>query len=137
MNRMLKGVMGVAGLLAALAGPAVAQETDWVWKTDGKRYWRTEEIKKPFVMPKTYLKEVPAGEQKEGVVQGFKYVGKRTEIVYFRETPFPEAPKGHECSWKMVYERKQVNKVHHCVVNGAEQACPGMNAAGECLGLKK
>ncbi len=134
----LMGVLGVAAFVAALAGPAVAQEEkkDWVWHTNGKRYWRTEEIVKPFVMPATYLKEVPAGEEKAGDVQGFKYLGKRTEKVFFRETPFAEAPKGHECSWRMVYEKKQVNKYHHCIVNGAEQACPGMNAAGECLGKK-
>ena len=136
MRRNLMAMLGVAALVAALAGPAVAQEKDYVWKTDGKRYWRTEEIVKPFVMPATYLKEVPAGEEKAGDVQGFKYTGKRTETVYFRETPFAEAPKGHECTWKMVYEKKAVNKLHHCLVNGAEQACPGMNAAGECLGKK-
>ena len=132
----LMGVLGVAALLAALAGPAVAQEKEFVWKTDGKRYWRTEEIVKPFVMPATYLKEVAAGEEKAGDVEGFKYLGKRTEKVFFRETPFAEALKGHECTWKMVYEKKAVNKVHFCEVNGAEKACPGMNAAGECLGKK-
>lgn len=136
MRRNMMALLGVTALLAALAGPAVAQETQTVWKTDGKRYWRTEEIVKPFVMPKTYLKEVAAGEQKDGDVRGFKYLGKRTEVVYFRETPFAEAPKGHECTWKMVYEKKQVNKLHHCLVNGAEQGCPGMNPAGECLGKK-
>ena len=136
MFRKLMGVLGVAAFMAALAGPAVAQEKEFVWKTNGKQYFRTEEFVKPFVMPATYLKEVPAGEAKAGDVQGFKYLGKRTEIVYFRETPFAEAPKGHECSWKMVYELKAVNKLHFCQVNGAEQACPGMNAAGECLGKK-
>ena len=136
MDRKLMGVLGAVALLAAVAAPAMAQEKDWVWKTDGKRYWRVEEIVKPFVMPATYLKEVPAGEEKAGDVQGFKYIGKRTEKVFFRETPFAEGPKGHECTWKMVYEKKQVNKLHHCLVNGAEQACPGMNAAGECLGKK-
>lgn len=135
----LMGVLGVAAMVAALAGPATAQEEkkDWVWHTDGKRYWRTEEVVKPFVMPKTYLAEVPAGEQKAGDIEGRKVIGKRTEIVYFRETPFAEAPKGHECSWKMVYEKKQVYKHHHCIVDGAEQACLGMTEAGECLGKKK
>jgi hypothetical protein len=137
MRRNLMAVLGVAALVAALAGPAMAQEKDYVWKTDGKRYWRTEEIVKPFVMPATYLKELAAGEEKAGDVEGFKYLGKRTEKVFFRETAFAEAPKGHECTWKMVYEKKYVNKVHFCEVNGAEQACPGMNAAGECLGKKK
>ena len=137
MCRKLMGMLGVAALLAAVAAPAVAQEkTEWVWKTDGKRYWRSEEVVKPFVMPATYLKEVPAGEEKAGDIEGLKYVGKRTEKVFFRETPFAAALQGHECTWKMVYEKKQVNKLHHCLVNGTEQACPGMNAAGECLGKK-
>lgn len=136
MRRNMMALFGVAALLAALAGPAVAQEKEWVWKTDGKRYWRTEELVKPFVMPKTYLKELAAGEEKAGDVEGFKYLGKRTEKVFFRETPFAEAPKGHECTWKMVYEKKQVNTLNFCQVNGAEQACPGMNAAGECVGKK-
>jgi hypothetical protein len=139
MARKLMVVLGVLGSLAAIAGPAAAQEkNDWVWHTDGKRWWRTEEPVMPAMMPKTYLAEVPAGEQKEGDIQGFKYVGKRTERVYFRETPFAEAPKsGHECSWRMVYEKKSVNKYHFCIVNGVEQACAGMDAAGECLGKKK
>jgi len=136
MLRKLMGVLGVAALLAALAGPAVAQEKEYVWKMDGKRYWRTEELAKPFVMPATYLKEVAAGEEKAGDVEGFKYLGKRTEKVFLRETPFAEAPKGHECTWKMVYEKKAGYKNHFCFVNGAEEACPGMNAAGECLGKK-
>jgi hypothetical protein len=130
------GMLGALALLAALATPAVAQEKEWVWKTDGKRYFRTEEIVKPFVMPATYLAEVPAGAEKAGDVEGFKYLGKRTEKVFFREMPFAEAQKGHECTWKMVYEKKAVYKNHYCLVNGAEQACPGMNAAGECLGKK-
>src|SRR3982751_5961687 len=133
MRRNMMALLGVAALVAALAGPAVAQETQTVWKTDGKRWTHSEEVVKPFVMPKTYLMEVAAGEQKAGDVEGRKYLGKQTEVVYFRETPFAEAPKGHECTWKMVYEKKQTNKLHHCLVNGADQACPGMNAAGECL----
>ena len=36
----------------------------------------------------------------------------------------------------MVYEMKTVYKNRFCLVNGAEQACPGMNAGGECLGMK-
>jgi hypothetical protein len=130
------GLLGVAALMAALAGPAVAQEQDYVWKSDGKRYFRTEEVVKPFVMPATYLKELGAGEEKEGDTYGFKFLGKQYVKVFFREMPFAEAPKGHECTWKMVYEKKYTNKLHYCLVNGAEQACPGMNAAGECLGKK-
>jgi hypothetical protein len=135
MFKKLMGVMGVATLLAAFAGPAMAQEKEYVWKTDGKRWTRTEEFVKT-VMPATYLKELPTGEEKAGDVQGFKYLGKRTEIVFFRETPFAEAPKGHECTWKMVYEKKAVTQNHFCFMNGAEKPCPGQNAAGECLGKK-
>ncbi|MBI3854892.1 MAG: hypothetical protein HY293_04295 [Planctomycetes bacterium] len=138
MNRKLIGVLALFGLLAVIAAPAMAQEQgkEWIWTFDGKHYFRTEGYVTPTEMPKTYLKEVPAGENKEGDVQGFKYLGKRTEIVYFRETPFAEAAKGHECSWRMVYEKKYMNKYHFCLVNGAEQPCPGMTEAGECLGKK-
>lgn len=136
MCRKLLGVVGLAALMAALAGPAVAQEKEYVWKTDGKRWFRTEEAVKPFVMPATYLKELAAGEEKEGEAYGFKYVGKQYVKVFFREVPFAAAPKGHECTWKMVYEKKFMTKAHLCVVNGAEMACPGLNAAGECLGKK-
>jgi hypothetical protein len=136
MCRTWMGVLGVAALLAALAAPAVAQENEWVWKTDGKRYWRTEEAVKPFVMPTTYFKEVAAGESKEGDIPGFKYLGKRTEAVYFREAPFAAPAKGHECTWRMKYEKKFMTQEHFCLFNGAEKPCPGMNAAGECLAGK-
>ncbi|MBV8881641.1 MAG: hypothetical protein JO332_16915 [Planctomycetaceae bacterium] len=136
MRRHVMGFLGAMAIVAALAGPAVAQETQTVWKTDGKRWWHNEEIVKAFVMPATYLAAVPGAAEKAGDVQGFKYLGKRTEVAYFREMPFAEAPNGHECRWKMVYEKKAMNKVHFCLVNGAEQACPGMTAAGECLGMR-
>ena len=138
MRRNTMAILGVAAMVAALAGPALAQETHTVWHSDGKRYWRTEEPGKAPEVSKTYLKEIPAGEQKEGDVQGFKYVGKRTEVVYFRETPLAaESAKGHECSWRMVYERKSVNKYNFCVENGVEMPCAGMTNTGECLGMKK
>lgn len=129
-------ILGAAALVAALAAPAVAQETDYVWKSDGKRYFRTEEVVKPFVMPKTYFAEVAAGDFKEGDLPSFKYTGKRMERVFLKETPLAEAPKGHECSWKMVYVKKYTERSHFCLENGVEKPCPGMNAAGECLGKK-
>ena len=135
MRRNLMGALGVGAMLAALAGPAMAQETQTVWKTDGKRWTRTEEMVKPFAMPTTQRIEV--AEKQEGDILGFKYVGKRMEPVYFREVPLAnEMAKGHECTWKMVYEKKQMNKVHFCLDNGVAKTCPGMNAAGECLGKK-
>ena len=140
MIRMLMGSLGLAGLLAALAGPAVAldHDKDWVWHTDGKRWWRTEEVVKPFVMPTTMTIEVAPGEQKDGDVQGFKYVGKRTERVYFREVPRPaEVVKGHECSWRLHYVGKQTTRENYCVENGAEHACPGFDKSGVCLTLKE
>ena len=137
MSRNLKALLGVAAMLAALAGPAVAQETKTVWHTDGKRYWRTEEIVKPVEMPKTQLVQV--AEKEEGAIQGFKYVGKHMEIAYFKEVPLPAevAKQGHECSWRMVYENKgRTTKYNFCLVSGAEQPCPGMNPSGECVGKK-
>lgn len=138
MRRNLIGIFSVAAIAAAFAGPASAQDSHTVWQSDGKRYWRTEVPMKAPEVSKTYLKEVPAGEQKEGDIEGRKLVGKRTEVVYFRETPLAiEASKGHECSWRMVYERKSVRKYNFCVENGVEMPCAGMTDSGECLGMKK
>lgn len=135
MLRKMLAVFGVAALVAALAGPALAQETQMKWKTDGKRYWQVEEAAAPFVMPKTRLIELT--EKQEGAFLGTKYVGKRLERVYFLEVPLAvEAAKNHECTWKLVYEKKAVNKRHFCLKNGTEMACCGMTAAGECLGMK-
>src|SRR5215212_609248 len=106
MRRNLMALLGVAAIVAALAGPAMAQQTQTVWRTDGKRWFRSEEVVQPFVMPKTFLMQVAAGEQKAGDVEGRKYLGKHMQVVYFREVPLAEAAKGHECSWKMVYEKK-------------------------------
>jgi hypothetical protein len=136
MRRNLMALLGVAAFVAALASSATAQETQTVWRNDGKRWFRSEEAVTPFAMPKTYLMEVAAGQQKEGDIEGRKYLGKYMEVVYFREAPFAEAPKGHECSWKMVYEKKATSQRHLCLENGAEKSCPGMNASGECLGKK-
>jgi hypothetical protein len=137
MSRMLMGVLGAAGLLAAVTGSAPAQtsDTDWVWHTDGKRWWRTEEVVKPFAMPPTMIVEVAPGDEKPGDVRGVKYLGKRTEIVYFREVPRPSSDlaKGHECSWRMHYDGKHTTRESFCVVDGTEQACPGFDKSGRCL----
>ena len=124
MRRMLISLMGVAGLLAALAPPAAAQEncTDWVWHTDGKRYWRTEEYVKPYVLPATTTIQMVAGEQRASDVQGLKYFGKRTEWVYFREVPSQEFAKTHECSWRMKYVGKTMSREEFCIENGVEQS---------------
>jgi hypothetical protein len=123
MRRTLISLLGVAGLLAALAPPAIAQDSrkDWVWHSDGKRYWRTEEVVTPFVMPTTTTIEVAPGDQKEGDVLGSKYAGKRLERVYFREVPRQELAKGHECSWRMKYVGKTMSREEFCVENGVEQ----------------
>lgn len=136
MRRSMMAILGVMALVAALAGPAVAQETKTAWKTDGKRYWKVEETVKPFEMPKTQL--IQAAEKEEGAFLGMKYNGKQMEFTYFKEVPVAAevAKQGHECSWRMVYEKKLSYKHSFCLVNGAEQNCPGMNAAGECLGRK-
>lgn len=130
MRRMLFSVLGMAGLLAALAPPVRAQECsqacgqDEVWRTDGKRYWRTtEECTAPFVMSDRMTIQVAPGDRKEGDVQGFQYVGKRTERVYFREVPRPEPVlvQGHACRWRMHYVGKTTTRERYCVENGVEQ----------------
>ena len=136
MSTKWMALLGVAALVAALAGPAVAQDQT-VWKTDGKRYWHSEEALTACEMPKTQFVEV--GEKEEGAIQGFKYVGKRMEIAYFKEVPLAAEPakKGHECSWRMVYDGKgRTTQYNFCLVNGAEQPCQGKNGAGECVGKK-
>ena len=135
MKTITMSALIAAGLFTFLAASAMAQETRTVWKTDGKRYWRTEEVVKPAEMPKTQLVEV--SEKQPGDVEGFKYVGKHMERAYFREVPVTtETARGHVCSWRMVYEKKQVYKYNVCIVDGVEHACLGMNHAGECLGMK-
>lgn len=130
MRRMI-GFVAAAAVVAALAAPASAQDTEWVWKTDGKRWTKVEQPAKPFAWPATKLMEV---EKQEGALQGFKYVGKRMLPAYFVEVPFAApAAQGHECTWRLAYEKKAVNKHHFCLRNGAEKPCPGMNPTGECL----
>jgi len=136
MCRKGMALLGVVALLAALAGPAVAQEQT-VWKTDGKRYWHSEEMVKPAEAPKTQFVQV--AEKEEGAIQGFMDVGKRLEVAYFKEVPLAAEPakQGHECGWRMVYENKgRTTKYNFCLVNGAEQPCAGMNCAEECMGKK-
>jgi hypothetical protein len=141
MSRMLMGALGLAGLLAALATPVPAQtsDTDWVWHTDGKRWWRSEEVVQPVAMPTTMTVEVAPGDEQPGDVQGFKYVGKTTERVYFREVPrpSPELAKGHECSWRTHYDGKRVLREDFCVIDGTEQACAGFDRSGRCLTPKE
>ncbi len=135
MFRKMIAALGVLAMLAGLAGTAMAQETQKVWKNDGKRYWRVEEAVKPFAMPQTQMLAVP--EKQEAAFLGFKYEGKHLNQAYFIEAPFAApAAKGHECSWRMVYEQKAMGKYHFCLENGVEKPCPGMNAAGECFGKK-
>jgi hypothetical protein len=125
MRRMLMSLLGVAGLLAALAPPAVAQEcdTDWVWHSDGKRYWRTQEYVQPEDTFPTMNVVVAAGERKEGDFRGVRYVGKQTERVYLREVPrpAPALPTGHECAWRFRYVGKTTTREWFCREHAVEQ----------------
>lgn len=135
MFRKLMAFLSASALLALLAAPAVAQEKEKVWKTDGKRWTQTEAVVTPFVMPTTRFIEVP--EKQEGAFLGTKYVGKQLQPAYFLEVPLAkETVKGHECTWRMVYEKKSSSQYHFCLMNGAEKPCGGMSASGECLGMK-
>jgi hypothetical protein len=122
---MLVSVLGVAGLLAALAPPTVAQDNgkDWVWHTDGKRYWRTEECVNLYVTPTTMTIDVVSGDRQEGDSWRMSYVGKHLERVYTREVPrpAPEFAKGHECSWRFRYVGKTTTRESFCSENGVEQ----------------
>ena len=125
MRRTMITLLGVAGLLAALAPPAAAQENgkDWVWHTDGKRYWRTEEfVKPPYVTPTTMTVDVAPGDHQQGDSWRMSYVGKRTERVYTREVPrpAPEFAKGHECSWRLHYVGKRTTREWFCTEDGVE-----------------
>lgn len=165
MLKISTSVMGVAGLWAALASPAVAQEdrqdcdyrtdhreycgpadacamtcggSDWVWHTDGKRYWRTEERTVPYRTPDTVTIQVAPGDRKEGDLQGFQYLGKRTERVYFREVPrpAPQVVRGHQCTWRMHYVGKTTWRERFCVEDGVEQPYAHYARHGEHVAKK-
>jgi hypothetical protein len=134
---MMTSALAVVGLMAALAAPAVAQER--VWKGNSKRGTWVEVPVKPAEEPTTFLVAVAPGEQKEGDVLGVRTVGKHLERVYFRAMPKLEAAvaKGHACSLRVTTVMKHLEYRHFCRVDGAEQPCPGMSRAGECLAVVK
>jgi hypothetical protein len=135
MNKMLMSALGAAGILAALAAPAVAQDAcgDWIWKSDGKRLTRTEGVVEPYVASTTMIVAVAPGDRREGDSWRMKYDGKRTTREYTREVLLPEVAKGHECSWRFHTVGRTATRENYCVVNGVEQSCYGMNNAGECI----
>jgi hypothetical protein len=136
----LMKVLTAAALLAAMAAPAVAQEKEKVYKSDGKRWFLVERAVMPAaVEPATALLEVARGERKEGDIPGMKYVGKTPERATFRRVPAAEeaAARGHRCDTRALYVKKWVEFRHFCRVDGSEMACPGMNKAGECLAVVK
>ena len=163
MKTIMMSALAAIGLFTFIGSPVVAQEnakkavdccasktevscgkTDhdqctWSMVYEGKRSFRKyqcHEDQKPQV-PNTVRIEVKPEDRQAGDIEGMKYVGKRTERAYFREVPVTtESAKGHVCSWRMVYEKKQVVKRDTCIVDGAEHACLGMDPAGECLGMK-
>jgi hypothetical protein len=135
MNKMLMSALGVAGILAALAGPAVAQEGcgERNCKADGKRLTRTEGVVNPCVESTTMTVAVAPGDRREGDSWRMKYDGKRTTREYTREVLLPEVVKGHECTWRFRTVGRTATRENYCVVNGVEQSCYGMNNAGECI----
>lgn len=95
---------------------------DWVWKTDGKRWTRSEETVHPPEMPTTTRVDVPPGREQDGDSWRMNYVGKRMERVTTREVPLrtEEEQKGHVCSWRMRYVGKRVFREKFCIVDGVE-----------------
>ena len=122
MRRMLFRVLGAAGLLAALAPPARAQECPWECGQDPV-CGMPEECSSPVVMSDWMTIQVVLGDRKAGDIRGFQYVGKRTERVYFREVPRPDPVlvQGHECRWRFHYVGKSTWRERYCVENGVEQ----------------
>ena len=136
MRKLMWSMLGAAGLLAALAGTARAQEeTKRVY--NGKR-WEWVAVKADE-KPTTLLVALAPGEEKEGDIPGTTTVGKNTVLVYFRRVPIPaaEVAKGHTCSERVTTVLKHLEVRHFCRVDGAEKPCPGMTKAGECLAVVK
>lgn len=135
MRRLLMSVLGAVALLAAMAGPAVAQEKERVW--NGKRWEWVQ--KKVAEEPSTVLVEVAREERREGDIPGMKTVGKNTVIAYYQRMPIPEpaVAKGHTCGERVTTVRKHVEFRQYCKVDGVEKPCPGMSEAGECLMVVK
>lgn len=123
----------------ACCGKTDHDQCTWSMVYDGKHSFRKFHCSddQKSATPNTVRIEVKPEDRQAGDVEGMKYVGKRTERAYFRDVPVAkDTAKGHVCSWRMVYEKKQVHKLNTCLVDGVEHACLGMNPAGDCLGMK-
>lgn len=134
-NRMM-ALMGVLGLLIFLFGVMItlsppakpADPTkDWVWKSDGKRWTRTEADPSPLVTPEKTTVDVPPNERREGDSWRMKYVGKTMERVYTREVERPAPKAGHECTWRMRYQGKRSFREYYCLVDGVERSYQEMH----------
>jgi len=106
------------------------ESNQWVWRTDGKRWTRTEEcLSTTVALPTTMTEVVPYGEQKDGDSWRMKYMGKTMTREYTRECPLPEVVLGTEHRWRFHTVGKRTVREDYFVVDGVEQSTPDRPAS--------
>ena len=149
MNTILMSALATLGMTGFFGSPATAQSevqkaTDdcrtWTSVYDGKRtfkkYFCVEE-EKPRV-PDTVRIEVKPEDRQPGDIEGMKYVGKRTERVYFGDVERKGEPAAEakcsgskdDCNYMFVTVGKHTERRSFCEHNNQRVICG--DKAGEC-----
>jgi len=164
MKTIMMSALAAVGFLAFVGTPAMAQDTGkknddcctnkteaccskadqggctWSLALEGKRtirkYHCVEDQKS--AMPNAVRIEVKPEDRQAGDNQGFKYVGKRTETVYFRDVE-RKAEAGSEtacaCNSMFVTVGKHTERRSFCEHNNQQVLCG--DKAGECNMCRK
>jgi len=104
------GLLGIT-FLAVAARQAAAQECErqTFCNADLEQGRQSSAPEDADAYPRTVRIEVPPRDRKPGDIQGFKYVGKRLERVYFRdvERPLSEREPQETSGWHYRYDGKR------------------------------